>query len=51
MKCVKKTRYVCTYYDKCKNASICQNVPKGIREKLQSEEVEEYRKNGKLVIA
>lgn len=50
MKCVKKTKLVCTYYDKCTNAANCQNVPKGIRENLQKEEREEYLKKGKMVI-
>jgi len=36
MRCVQQTEYVCTNYEKCKNAVICANVPKGIKKDLQS---------------
>lgn len=34
MKCVRNTKYVCTRWERCKNAIICKNVPKGIRKSL-----------------
>lgn len=34
MKCNEGTDLVCTYWDKCQNANICENVPKGIRRNL-----------------
>lgn len=37
MKCNRTTKLVCTYYEKCKKAWNCPNVPKGIRKKLEEE--------------
>ena len=39
MKCNRETELVCYYYDKCKLAYNCRNVPRGIRENLKKQEV------------
>ena len=50
MKCNKGTDLVCTYWDKCENASACLNVPKGIKNKLNGEEFKrEFVKQTKKV--
>ena len=35
MKCNKGTDLVCTCWEKCKLASVCDNVPIGIKNKLK----------------
>lgn len=38
MKCNRGVDLVCYKYSQCKLASICDNVPRGIREKIGIEE-------------
>ena len=47
MKCTKGTNMVCYCYEHCEKAQFCNNVPKGIREKIpvvQKHEVAKFKK-------
>lgn len=48
MKCTKGTNMVCYHYEYCEKAQFCNNVPKGIREKLSVVKKHEAAKFKKL---